>query len=156
MHDDYVSIFIEMKRRANEDGSLVDLLSFVDERRHTTLSTRHQLRAFISNYGERTSLQRRQLPAFENSILSILEGAFEVAHSLGHFRSHLMNQIQVEEDNAKKFGKTKPSRKLFQKTFSEEIDRQQLFLEKHFKVIAQEFAAMSGNRSQPFRLKRRG
>jgi len=48
--DDYLAVFADMKKMAQKDKSLQKLADFIDERRHATLSTRHQLRAFIHEF----------------------------------------------------------------------------------------------------------
>lgn len=152
--DDYLAVFADMKKMALKDKSLQKLADFIDERRHATLSTRHQLRAFIHEFGGHTSTGRPDLPAFERAILGILEGAFEIAHSLGYFRRSLHEQMSLES-RFERERRDKPSRALFLKQFVREIDGQVHFLEAEFKTVADEYAAMQANLTPTYRLKRK-
>jgi hypothetical protein len=154
--DDYLMVFADMKKMAKDGKSLRQLSEFINERRHTTLSTRHQLRAFIQEFGSHTPTGSLELPPFERSILGILEGAFEVAHSLGHFRARLEEQM-THEELCEKEKRAKPSRTAFLKRFAEELDAQMRFMESEFKTVADEYAAMQAKQTKgrPTRRKKR-
>jgi hypothetical protein len=150
--DDYLGLFSELKKKALE-SSLRELLEMLDERRHSTLSIRHELRAYIADFRERQLVQRADLPAFEKAILAILGGAFEVAHSLGHFRSRIYRQIELEEAHTLS-NQPKPPRTEFLNRLDLELDFQMKYLEAQFQVIAREYASMRSEQA-PHKLKRR-
>jgi hypothetical protein len=151
--DDYVVVFTDLKKMVRNERSLREMIDFVTGRRHSTLSTRHELRAFIGEFGDRAALKRPDLPNFENSILGMLEGTFDIAHTLEHFRTSLRMQMTLE-DECRRSQKPMPSRAKFLERLDTEIDGQIRFLESKFQIIAAEYASMQADRT-PHRLKRK-
>lgn len=153
--DDYLKFFADLKKIArNSKTSLPELVELIYERRHATLTTRHELRAYIADFGERESKTRASLPAFEQAILGIMEGAFTVAHSMGHFRARIQEQIHREAARPGSGG-GRPSRANFIADLVREIDTQASYLEVEFAIVATHYAAMRAKQSPKTKLKRK-
>jgi hypothetical protein len=147
--DDYLALFAEMKRKAQQKAELEALADFIDERRHATLSVRHEMRATIEEFASQNLAGRANLPPFEGSIIGILTGTFETAHALGHFSHSLNNYIANERHGGKK-----PSGEYLNK-FIADVDEQARFMEAQFKTVTREYAAIKAKQTPKRSLKRK-
>ncbi len=150
--DDYLALFAEMKRMAEQEAELEVLLNLIDQRRHNMLSVRVELRAIIHGFASHSLAGESKFPPFESAILGILSGAFTWAHTLGHFRNSLKMCI-IEAGRPRR--NKRPPPQFYLKQFVAQIDEQTGFLEAQFKTVANEYAAMRAQQTPRHRLERK-